>query len=154
MARRPYTGMSDGVSKGKRPGTEAFVKHCVLLSKKNLWNNGTWGVRSIKGKPEKMSVHSTGRAMDLSWRGKDRKTANEFINFLADNAAALGIELIIDYFPAPHGRAYKCTRDAWEKYESHTVTGAPRGDWYHIELSPEFADDAKKVHQAFKVLFK
>jgi hypothetical protein len=146
--------MSDGVSKGKRPGTEAFVKHSVLLSKKNLWNNGTWGVRSIKGKPEKMSVHSTGRAMDLSWRGKDRKTANEFINFLADNAAALGIELIIDYYPIPYGRAYKCTRDAWEKYDRPTVSGAPKGDWYHIELSPEFADDAKKVHQAFKALFK
>ena len=146
--------MSDGVSKGKRPGTEAFVKHSVLLSKKNLWNNGTWGVRSIKGKPEKMSVHSTGRAMDLSWRGKDRKTANEFINFLADNAAALGIELIIDYYPIPHGRAYKCTRDSWEKYDRPTVSGAPKGDWYHIELSPEFADDAKKVHQAFKALFK
>jgi len=66
----------------------------------------------------------------------------------------LGIELIIDYYPIPHGRAYKCTRDAWEKYDRPTVSGAPKGDWYHIELSPEFADDAKKVHQAFKALFK
>ena len=92
--------------------------------------------------------------MDLSWRGKDRKQANDFINFLATNAAVLGIELIIDYFPAPYGRAYKCTRDGWEKYHHQVVVGAPRGDWYHIEISPEFADDPKKVHQAFKALFK
>ena len=152
MARRKYTGF-DGVATGKRRGTEAFVKHCVLLSGKNLWNNGTWGVRPIRGS-DKMSVHSTGRAMDLSWRGKDRVAANKFIEFLAANAAALGIELIIDYFPSPHGRAYKCTRDGWEKYTKKTVSGAPKGDWYHIELSPEFADDAKKVHQAFKTLFQ
>lgn len=152
MARRKYTGF-DGVATGKRRGTEAFVKHCILLSGKNLWNNGTWGVRPIRGS-DKMSVHSTGRAMDLSWRGKDRAEANKFIELLAKNAAALGIELIIDYYPKPHGRAYKCTRDAWEKYTKKTVSGAPEGDWYHIELSPEFADDAKKVHQAFKALFQ
>lgn len=152
MARRKYTGF-DGIAPYKRKGTEAFVKHCVLLSNKNLWNNGTWGVRNIRGS-DKMSVHSTGRAMDLSWRGKDRAEANKFIEFLAKNADALGIELIIDYYPKPHGRAYKCTRDAWEKYTKETVHGAPQGDWYHIELSPEFADDAKKVHQAFKALFQ
>lgn len=149
--RRKYTGF-DGVSKGKRAGTEAFVKHVVLLSRKNLWNNGTWGVRAIRGS-DKMSVHSTGRAMDLSWRGKDRAEANKVIEMLADNADKLGVELIIDYFPRPHGRAWKCTRGSWMKYTKKTVSGAPQGDWYHIELSPEFADDAKKVHQAFKSLF-
>jgi len=40
------------------------------------------------------------------------------------------------------------------KYTKRTLGGAPRGDWYHIELSPEFADDPKKVHKAFKALFK
>jgi hypothetical protein len=151
VKRRPYTGF-DGVAKGKRKGTEAFVKHLVLLSKKNLWNNGTWGVRPIRGS-DKMSVHSTGRAMDLSWRGKDRKIANEVIEMVVANADKLGVELVIDYFPKPHGRAYKCTRPGWVRYTKKTVSGAPQGDWYHIELSPEFADDPKKVHEAFKSLF-
>jgi len=149
--RRPYTGF-DGVAKGKRRGTEVFVKQLSRVSKKNLWNNGTWGVRPIRGS-DRMSVHSTGRAMDVSWRGGDRQVANEVINTIAANAAVFGVELIIDYFPKPYGRAYKCTRDAWQKYTKKTVGGAPNGDWYHIELSPEFADDPKKVRQAFKSVF-
>jgi hypothetical protein len=152
MKRRPYTGF-DGVAKGKRRGTETFVKHARLLSKGNLWNNGTWGVRPIRGS-DRMSVHATGRAMDLSWRGKDRAEANKFIEMVVANADKLGVELVIDYWPRPHGRAYKCTRPGWVRYTKKTVSGAPQGDWYHLELSPEFADDPKKVHQAFKSLFE
>jgi hypothetical protein len=147
---RPYTGF-DGVAKGKRRGTERFVKEVIRLSKRNLWNNGTWGVRPIRGS-DRMSVHATGRAMDLSWRGKDRIVANDTIEFLVKNADVLGIELVIDYWPKPHGRAYKCTRKGWIRYTKKTVSGAPQGDWYHIELSPEFADDPKKVREAFRSL--
>ena len=149
-----YTGTSDGIAKGKRKGTEAFVKHVSLLSKRNLWNNGTWVVRPIKGKSQYLSVHSTGRAMDLSWRGKSRKEANKVIEMIVANADALGVEMVLDYFPKPHGRGYKCTRKGWQKYSKATLGGAPNGDWYHLELSPEFADDPKKVHEAFKALFK
>jgi len=149
-----YTGVSDGIAKGKRKGTEAFVKHVSLLSKGNLWNNGTWGVRSIKGKPQYLSVHSTGRAMDLSWRGKSRQEANKIIEMIVANADALGVELVLDYFPKPYGRGYKCTRKGWSEYTKATLAGSPNGDWYHLELSPEFADDPKKVHEAFKALFK
>jgi hypothetical protein len=149
-----YTGTSDGISKGKRKGTEAFVKHVSLLSKRNLWNNGTWGVRQIKGKSKYLSVHSTGRAMDLSWRGKSRKEANKVIEMIVANADKLGVEMVLDYFPKPYGRGYKCTRKRWMKYTKATLGGAPNGDWYHLELSPEFADDPKKVHEAFKALFK
>ena len=149
-----YTGVSDGVAKGKRRGTEAWVKHAKLLSKGNLWNNGTFGVRAIKGKPQYLSVHSTGRAMDLSWRGKSRAEANKFIEMVVANADALGVELVLDYFPKPYGRGYKCTRGRWARYTKKTLGGAPLGDWYHLELSPEFADNPKKVHQAFKALFQ
>ena len=151
MARRPYTGF-DGVSKGKRKGTEMFVKQLARVSKRNLWNNGTWGIRPIRGS-DRMSVHSTGRAIDASWRGGDRQVANEVVDVIAANAALFGVELIIDYFPKPWGRAYKCTRDSWQKYAKKTVSGAPNGDWYHFELSPEFADDPKRVREAFKSIF-
>ncbi|CAB4139812.1 hypothetical protein UFOVP355_6 [uncultured Caudovirales phage] len=149
-----YTGTSDGIAKGKRKGTEAFVKHVALLSKGNLCNNGTWGVRAVKGKPQYLSVHATGRAMDLSWRGKSRQEANKVIEMIVANADALGVELVLDYFPKPYGRGYKCTRKGWSKYTAPSLSGAPNGDWYHLEISPEFADDPKKVHEAFKALFK
>jgi len=150
VKRRKYTGF-DGVAKGKRRGTERFVKEVARLSKGNLWNNGTWSVRPIRGS-DRMSVHSTGRAMDLSWRGKNRIVANDVIEFIVVNADVLGVELVIDYWPRPYGRAYKCTRKGWLKYTKKTVSGAPQGDWYHIELSPEFADNPEKVRQAFRSL--
>ena len=92
--------------------------------------------------------------MDLSWRGKSREEANKIIEMIVANADALGVELVLDYFPKPYVRGYKCTRKGWNKYTKATLTGAPNGDWYHLELSPEFADDPKKVHEAFKALFK
>jgi len=56
--------------------------------------------------------------------------------------------LIIDYFPAPHGRAAKCDRDmAWLKYDKDTVHGAPNGDWFHVEV------DGKKSSEQIKAVF-
>jgi hypothetical protein len=122
-----------------------------------LWNNGSWGVRNMRGK-ESLSVHATGRAADISWRnmgdGKrgvakgGRKYAMEAMDYLVQNADALGIEMIIDYFPAPHGRAAKCDRNmAWQKYTKATVSGAPNGDWFHVEV------DGKKSSEQIKAVF-
>ena len=70
------------------------------------------------------------------------------MEYLIKNADALGIEMIIDYFPAPHGRAAKCDRDmAWLKYDKETVHGAPNGDWFHCEV------DGKKSSEQIKAVF-
>jgi hypothetical protein len=122
-----------------------------------LWNNGSFGIRSMRGK-ESLSVHATGRACDISFRnmgdGKrgvvkgGRKYAMEAMEYLIKNADALGVEMIIDYFPAPHGRAAKCDRDmAWQKYTKPTVSGAPSGDWFHLEV------DGKKSSEQIKAVF-
>jgi hypothetical protein len=62
---RPYTGF-DQISGGKRAGFETFID--LLEAHFGLWNNGTYGVRKKSGKSS-YSVHATGRAGDLSWRG-------------------------------------------------------------------------------------
>ena len=156
MARnRKYTGTSDGAAPGKRAGTEEFVKQVAKLTGGALWNNGTWVVRNKRGK-ESLSVHATGRAMDLSYRktgskGKPdgREHARELIKLLVANNEELGIEMILDYFPVPHGRGWRCDRQAWTKYTRHTITGAPGGDWIHIEISPKMADSPQAVKAAF-----
>jgi hypothetical protein len=61
-----YTGY-DKAAAGKRPGVERFIECCSFLTGNGLWNNGSWTVRNMRGKT-KPSVHSTGRAVDLSWR--------------------------------------------------------------------------------------
>jgi hypothetical protein len=158
---RDYIGASDGPAKAKRPGTEEWVKQAAFYSQGCLWNNGTWAVRDIKGKPGQMSVHATGRAMDLSYRKTDskgvargRNMSKQFIDKVVAHANQLGVQMIIDYWPQPFGRAWRCDRQAWKAYETKTVTGAPGGDWWHIELSPGMADNPDLVKAAFKAVFE
>jgi hypothetical protein len=157
--KRPYTGTKDGISKGKRAGTEQWVKEISRLSGGALWNNGTWGVRDIRGTPGVLSVHATGRAMDLSYRKtgdkgvpKGRQETMKILRLIVPNAELLGIECILDYFPQPWGRGWRCDRNAWQRYTRKTISGAPGGDWLHIEISPTYADNPELVRQAFAQL--
>jgi hypothetical protein len=147
---RPYTGTKDGIATGKRPGTEQFVNEIRKLTGGKLWNNGTWVVRSKAGK-QTLSVHATGRAMDLSYRGKrnGRQAAEQIMELLVANNRLLQVECILDYFPAPYGRGWRCDRQAWSTYKRPTITGAPGGDWIHIEISPRMADQPQRVVDAF-----
>lgn len=141
----------------------AFIHEIEKRSGGALWNNGDWVVRNMRGK-QSLSVHATGRAVDLSYRyikgtGKGaptrgipnggRQAAIQMSRLLITNADLLGLELILDYFPEPHGRGWRCDRRAWIRYEVPTMTGAPLGDWLHIEISPAMADDAAKMRAAW-----
>lgn len=158
MKPRKYTGTSDGAAKAKRLGTEQFVREVCELSGGALWNNGTWVVRNMKGK-NTLSVHATGRAVDLSWRHlgdkgipNGRQRALQTIDYLVEHANFLRIEMIIDYFTQPHGRAWRCDRQAWQTYQQPTVTGAPGGDWFHLEIAPMLADDPAGYETRFDKL--
>lgn len=156
--KRPYTGF-DGIAAGEHPHLRALVD-CVIEYFPGCWNNGTYGVRKMRGKQD-MSVHSTGRAADISWRyipkapgrlGKGipkggRKQALAAMDFLVANDDALGIEAVLDYFPIPFGRGWRCDRDAWTKYKRKTISGAPRGDWFHCEVNGKRTPEA--IRQVF-----
>ena len=157
---RDYIGNSDGPAAGKRAGTEEWVRQAIKYSNGACWNNGTYGQRDIKGKPGTMSVHATGRAMDLSYRKMDtkgvaegRKVSKAFIDVVVTNANKLGVQMIIDYWPTPWGRSWRCDRQAWKSYDTKTVSGAPTGDWWHIELSPAMADNPEAVKTIFQAVF-
>jgi hypothetical protein len=99
-------------------------------------------------KTEKPSVHSTGRAADLSWRKSGKKGSGNYadavalMDFLVLHADALQIESVHDYFPQPFGRGWKCDRENWTVYAKPTIGSAPNGDWIHIEISPLHAKNA------------
>lgn len=157
---RDYIGNSDGPAAGKRAGTEEWVRQAIKYSNGALWNNGTYGQRDIKGKPGTMSVHATGRAMDLSYRKMDGKGIKEgravskvFIDKVLANANAFGVQMVIDYYSKPWGASWRCDRQAWKVYETKTVSGAPGGDWWHIELNPAFADSPEAVKAIFDATF-
>jgi hypothetical protein len=152
-------GNSDGPAAGPRAGMNEFIKQIIHHSDGALWNNGAYGRRDMRGKPGSLSVHSTGRAVDMSYRGSaqrpkaNRKNALAFINKLVANANVLGIEIVMDYFPTPHGRAWRCDRQEWKKYTKPTIGGAPGGDWFHIEITPQAADSVIFVKAAFLKVF-
>jgi hypothetical protein len=158
--KAPYTGF-DGVAAGITPGLQMLIRRLERETQKGLWNNGAYGVRDIKGQPGSRSVHSTGRAVDMSWRnmpddrGKPnyRNQAVKVIQTLIANADEIGLELIIDYFPHPYGRAWRCDRARWRKYDHRTVSGAPGGDWFHIEISPDMAQDPEGMKLALAKAF-
>jgi hypothetical protein len=134
-AKHEYTGNTDGVAAGERPGLTELIKHLVYLSEGALWNNGTFVNRPMRGS-KNLSVHATGRAVDLSYRKtptkgrrKGRQYGKHMAEFLVRHADELGIEMVLDYFPKPHGRGYKWTRGTWQKYTKPTISGAPGGDW-------------------------
>lgn len=158
--KRHYTGNKDGEAKGLRPGMKVFIDEVIKLSNGALWNNGDFGVRNMRGSATSLSVHSTGRAVDLSYRHmppkkgvkNGRREAVRIANIITANADILGVECILDYFPKPHGRGWRCDRNAWSAYKKEEIHGAPGGDWLHFEISPAMADDASKMKQAFQNL--
>ncbi len=161
VGARDYLGNSDGPAPAKRPGTEEWVRQAAKYSSGALWNNGTYGQRDVRSKPGTLSVHATGRAMDLSYRKMDtkgvatgRNTSKQFIDKVVANANQLGVQMIIDYWPQPFGRAWRCDRQAWKAYETKTVSGAPGGDWWHIEIAPGMADNPEAVKAAFQAVFE
>lgn len=157
MTIRPYTGW-DGDAAGPRAGTEKFIDIVEFLSSGGLWKNGGWNVRTMRGKTNP-SVHGTGRALDLSWRGGsyggygNYAQASEWFDFFVRYADELHIEAVFDYYPEPYGRGYKCDRDAVRVYTSRAFSGAPGGDWFHIEIAPAHADDPDFYDQAFHDIF-
>lgn len=153
---RPYTGNKDGAAKGLRPGMKVFIEETIKLSNGALWNNGDFGIRNMRSK-QSLSVHATGRAVDLSFRhmppkkGKKngRIEALRVMKILVANADALGIEAIFDYLVKPHGRSWMCDRNAWLNFKKETIHGGGSGDWIHLEISPDMADNPQQVRQAF-----
>jgi hypothetical protein len=157
MSKRPYTGNKDGEAKGLRPGMKVFIDETIKLSNGALWNNGDFGVRMMRGSETSMSVHATGRAVDLSFRHMPPKKgikngrieALRVLKIIVANADALGVEAIFDYIVKPHGRAWMCDRNAWLNYKKETIHGGGSGDWLHFEVSPAMADNASKMKEAF-----
>ena len=151
-AKRKYTGW-DGDAKGKLAGTEKFKDWVVFLNGGKIRNLGTWKVRPMKNsglKNPPPSVHGTGRAWDAGY--KNREDGLALADFCVRNAEAFGIEAVHDYAFGKFGRGWRCNRDAWVEYTKPTLGG--RGNWLHIELSPEVAKDAAYVNAVFECLLK
>jgi len=150
---REYTGF-DGFADAKRPGLEALVAAMQTASGSQVWNNGTLGKRKKRGSEnsQKMSgwsIHSTGRAADISRRayhGRPGCTRAEMVkvcDWLVEVADEIGLEYLADYEfsdGGAAGRGWRCDRDAWQTYRPGVIKGGGSGDWLHLELDPDHSD--------------
>lgn len=152
----PYTGNSDP-STGPRPGTTKFAEIMVNRGFRNL---GIWANRPMRGST-RLSVHATGRAVDLGYDPKKAATVGAYCLWLEANHVALGIEEIHDYSGTSKagtekwGRGFRCNRNGkpgWKDWTETDNGGTPGGKWIHVELSPAMADDPKLFVKAWKEL--
>ena len=146
--KRKYTGY-DGDAKGRRAGTQRLVDWVLFLNGGKITNLGTFNLRNARGKSAR-SVHATGRAIDFGFKNYEDGVA--LADFLVRHNGLLGVESVIDYWPKPYGRGWRCDRQAWKTYTKRTVAGAPGGRWIHVELSPAVADSAEWFDGAFQHL--
>jgi hypothetical protein len=170
----PYIVPNAPIVTSKLPGTETWVRLAARHSGGALWNNGTFAARDIRNKPGQASNHARGLAMDLSYRfmpakqlgvSNGRKLSLQFVNTCLANYRVLGIQLVIDYYPQPFGRSWRCDRvitppnapvkhrAAWRTPNQKTFTGAGGGDWWHIEITPQMGNDPAAVRAAFRQVF-
>jgi hypothetical protein len=159
IGSRPYTGNSDGAVDAPLPGMDEWIRQAIKYGGGAFWNNGSWGIRNMRSS-DQLSVHATGRAVDLSYRMSEKyQTANRkgsmaFLRILIANANELGIEQVLDYFPKPFGRGWRCDRQAWKSYSKPQIHGAPSGDWLHVEVAPAFVNQPLSlIQQAFRRVF-
>jgi hypothetical protein len=150
---RPYSGTNDGIAIGEKAGLRVLVNYIEKQTDSALWNNGTFVNRSMRGKAS-LSVHATGRAVDMSFRktatkGKvhGRKYAVVVMDFLTKHADDLGLEAILDYNVLPFGRGWRCDRGTWQVYKKDTIHGAPTADWIHVEINPAMANNPDKMRE-------
>ena len=164
---RKYTGNSDGNYGKAREGTLELLR---MSSKRfGMTNLGTYSNRRMNNakanadptNPKYLSVHATGRAVDLGYKNRDNGLA--LWNFLLANTAQLGIEEIHDYaYKWPNqdpkdktawGAGYRCSRGEGlagvKIFTAKDNAGTPGGKWLHVELSPAMADDKKALRAAW-----
>ena len=143
---KPYTINAAPVVKGPLAGMDDWVIRAIGHSSGSLFNNGSYVLRDVKGKPGIISNHAKGLAVDLSYRNMQngRKKSLAFMVKLLENADTLGIELVIDY---SLNRSWKCDRATW-KPGSFTA-----GDWWHVEINAPTANSRELAKQAWDKVF-
>ena len=150
---KPYIVTKQPVATSALAGMTKWATLACQHSDGSLWNNGTWVVRDVRGKPGIVSNHARGLATDLSYRWQSqakkgrqdgRKVSLAYIVKLLEHADTLGIQLVIDYALA---RSWKCDRGTWQagNFES--------SDWWHVEIEPRLAHDPNAVKLAFDAVF-
>ncbi len=133
----PYTGAPSRCTGSLLPGTRALAEH-LKAKFRGAVSYGGYACRANTANAGELSVHASGRAIDLFVpldRGQaDNDLGDPIAHYLIQNAQSLGIEFIVwdrtswgAHRPAPKHRYYSGPH--------------PHHDHLHIELAPWAASD-------------
>lgn len=137
-----YTGAGDWVGEagcggGILSGTD-ILRDYLYAHFPQTNSIGGYACRAIVGNPNKMSVHATGRALDImiptvSGDEADNTAGDAIGNWLVENAEAIGIQYIIwDLY------TWQAERDVGNKGKDYGGSH-PHHDHLHIEVSVEMS---------------
>jgi hypothetical protein len=136
-----YTGGGDWVGESGCGGNilsgTQVLREYLYVNFPQTHHIGGYSCRPINGNPSKMSVHATGRALDImlpTIAGEaDNDIGDPIGNWLIENAEVIGIQYIIwDLY------TWNASRDVGAKGKNYG--GAhPHDDHLHIELSVEMS---------------
>jgi hypothetical protein len=149
----PYTGNTDANPKGR--ATEQALKLVQIMGDRWAFTNlGIYAYRPMRGS-DNLSVHATGRAVDLGYKPSFQGRVSEICDWLADNYLTLGIEEVHQYSweGSEWGRGFRCCRDGapgWKTWTKESNGGTPGGKWIHVELAP--TQTATGLVRAWKAL--
>ncbi len=131
----PWIG-EEGCGGGLLEGSQ-LLRDYLLLYFPQVWSIGGYACRPIVGDPASMSVHATGRALDVMIETVDGTSADNTAgdpigNWLIEHSELIGIQMII------------WDRWIWQAAldppKDHAYTGEhPHNDHLHVELSVEAA---------------
>jgi len=127
----PWVGES-GCGGDFLPGTR-LLQDWLYANFPQVWHIGGYSCRPINGNPDVMSVHATGRAIDVHIYTIDGEADNELGdpigNYLIEHAEEMGIQLIIwDRWK------WNASRSAGDK-DGYYSGAHPHNDHLHVELS-------------------
>jgi hypothetical protein len=149
----PYTGNTDATSTGR--ATAQAVKFAQIMNDRwGFTNLGIYAYRQMRGS-DNLSVHATGRAIDLGYKPTFQGRVTEICDWLADNYVTLGIEEIHQYSweGSDWGRGFRCCRDGkpgWKTWTKEANGGTPGGKWIHVELKPNL--NPQELVKAWKAI--
>lgn len=101
-------------------------------------NIGTYVNRDMRGKPGQKSVHATGFALDLQYKGEAQ--ARQIWDYFLANSETLGLQELHWYAYGDYGAGYRCSRGEGKKgvkiFTKDDNAGSYEGNpsWLHIEV--------------------
>jgi hypothetical protein len=139
-----WTG-TDSCAGGLRPGARALQAY-LSTHFTDISKIGGYSCRQNTADATKMSVHGTGRALDVvipkSGDTADNDLGDPLANWLVENAERIGVQLIIWDRTGWHG-----SRDPGEKARDYTGP-SPHTDHIHFEITERAADELTEFFES------